>query len=249
MNFWVVGYGRMGRKRSQIAVEHRLVLKGIHDASFPQHNHRELLRPVEGDVVFICTPPGAVSQYLGLPGRKFVEKPFYDESVWVGWSHRYHPQIAELRKREPAYLELVWTRNKGIPGGWFSETSNAWEDIGSHLVDLATYICRGDAYIGAVSLFDFSKGDIKYRADWWGETESWNYASQDSAVALFMVNDTPCLVRVSWASPEPEQFRISGYDVNGYFAYDIDPMADNIFEKEVEDFLKGEPQEVYRNVL
>lgn len=243
MRYYIFGYGRMGRIRDQIMRELGHTCVGIYDPQFPEYSDRSSLQPAPGELVFVCVPSqttwNLVKSLKASGAYLFVEKPYHGTGVFVGWSHRYHPQVQRLRTIGFRYLELIWVRRNGIPGGWFCQ-SNVWDDLGSHLLDMAQYICGCGIAEMRMHLFEFSDGDILYKADWWGG-DDFQYVGPDNAVSLLrMENGTIVHIRVAWASPEDEKFVIQGYtSEQGYIQEVIDPMADDIFRKEIEEFLHG----------
>lgn len=243
--FYVIGMGRMGEIRKKISEDLGHTFLGSYD---PELGLNDFPRTSVEDYVFICTPPkfhdSFITRVLANGVKKiFVEKPNFSQhpKVFVGWSHRYHDNVLWLSNHSGyEYLELTWTRLAGIPGGWFCRDSNVWEDLGYHLVDMASFITH-HPFKGIMQSFDFSKGNPGYKASWWGGND-FDYRGYDNAVALGWCGDIPILIRSSWAGFE-DTFSIEYSRNGGKFRAIINPMED-IFQNEVVDFYSDNFQQV-----
>ena len=248
MEFAIIGFGGMGQIRYNIATDLGHECIGIYDplkgyTTKPITNARKTY-------VFICTKPSLHRQfemdYEVYAKSLFIEKPYYGPFIG-GWSHRYHSFVPDLKRKGPyKSLNLVWNRSAGIPGGWFVEESSVLEDLGSHLIDLASYLCD-DIFKGVYQKSDFSKGDRKFKAHWWGG-DTWNYKTFDTVQISGWCGDTPITIESAWAG-KADEFYISGEFLNGdEFRIDIDPFEE-IFKPEVRDFFDMKIQKKYPPVL
>lgn len=245
--FHVIGMGRMGQIRKKISEDLGYTFLSGYDPELGLNDFPDIKH---GDYVFICTPPKfhdrLIAKTLSSEAKRiFVEKPNFNMNprIFVGWSHRYHDDVMRLADHSSYdYLELTWTRYAGIPGGWFCRDSNVWADLGYHLVDMASIITHRP-FKGTMQSFDFSKGDVEYKANWWGG-DDFDYRGYDNAAAIGWCGDVPVFIRVSWAG-FGDEFSIQ-YIRNGKLFYKtINPMDSSIFIKETEDFYSGDIQTKY----
>ncbi|MBQ9408054.1 MAG: Gfo/Idh/MocA family oxidoreductase [Clostridia bacterium] len=164
----------------------------------------------------LCEKPMAASLEQALEMQKEIEKA--NVPFMLAVCTRYSPQVQLLRQMvdegklgDIYYAKTAYTRRRGTPQGWFTDTKKSGGgpviDLGVHCIDRSWYLMGNPKPVRVSAVTSYAIGDYKTKG-----VERWR--ALDSDVTAFDTEDSACglvkfengsalMFEVSWAMNAP----------------------------------------------